>query len=110
MFQLRQWSLTWRRRSQVLAVAIVGCLALLIVSSRGMRMLAQPDSTPSEHPTTVVAPPPDLGRHFKNLGLEGSSLIYDLKNNRTYEHNPQRNVTAFRPALQRSKFLTRWWR
>ncbi|HEY9829663.1 MAG TPA: penicillin-binding transpeptidase domain-containing protein, partial [Stenomitos sp.] len=41
---------------------------------------------------------PDLGRHFRALGLEGSILIYDSKQNRTYEHNPPRNATAMIPA------------
>ena len=63
-----------------------------------MHVLAQPDSTSSEHPASVTALAPNLGRHFREFGLKGSSLIYDLNNNRTYEHNPQRNVTAITPA------------
>jgi len=100
LFHLRRWSLTCWRQSRVLAfAAVVCCLALLfIVSSGEMHVLAQPAPTPSEHPTTVVAQTPDLGRHFKKSGIEGSILIYDSKNNQTYEHNPQRNATAFRPA------------
>ncbi|MBD2196740.1 class D beta-lactamase [Calothrix anomala FACHB-343] len=46
----------------------------------------------------IVAATPNLGRHFQQLGVEGSIVIYDLKNNRTYEHNPQRNATAMVPA------------
>jgi len=87
----------WRSRSIVFAV--IGCLALLIVSGLwGMRVLTQPTPIASEHPATLTAQAPDLGRHFKELGIEGSILIYDLNNNRTYEHNPQRNTTAFTPA------------
>lgn len=37
-------------------------------------------------------------RHFQELGIEGSILIYDLNNARTYQHNPRRNATAFLPA------------
>jgi beta-lactamase class D len=37
-------------------------------------------------------------RHFQELGVEGSIVIYDLNNNRIYQHNPQRNATAFLPA------------
>lgn len=46
----------------------------------------------------IVAATPNLGRHFQQLGVEGSIVIYDSKNNRTYEHNPQRNATAMVPA------------
>lgn len=37
-------------------------------------------------------------RHFQELGVEGSIVIYDLKTNRTYQHNPTRNATSFLPA------------
>ena len=88
-----------RWRSRLVAFVIIGCLALLIgISVRGMRVLAQPTPSPSKHPATVTAQAPDLGRHFRELGLEGSILIYDSNNNRTYEHNPQRNATAMTPA------------
>lgn len=40
----------------------------------------------------------DFGRHFKELSVEGSIIIYDLKGDRTYEHNRDRNTTAFLPA------------
>lgn len=99
LFYLRRWSLICQRRSRVVIFAAIGgCLVLLLIfSSRGMGVLAVAAPTASEHPTTVVETP-DLGRHFKKLGLEGSILIYDSKNNRTYEHNPQRNTKAFTPA------------
>jgi len=98
-FHLRQWSLSYRRQSRpAVVLATIGCLALLvIVCSGGMRVLAQRTPILSE-PPAAIAQMPDLGRHFKNLGFEGSILIYDSKNNRTYEHNSQRNATAFRPA------------
>jgi beta-lactamase class D len=40
----------------------------------------------------------DFSRHFLDLGIEGSILIYDSNKNRTYQHNPQRNATQFLPA------------
>ncbi|MGI0494236.1 class D beta-lactamase [Alkalinema pantanalense CENA528] len=40
----------------------------------------------------------DFSRHFLDLKVEGSILIYDLSNNRVFQHNPQRNETAFPPA------------
>lgn len=86
----------WRSRSVIFTV--IGCLVLLSVISFGVRVLAQPSSVSSEHLTAVTAQAPNLGRHFRELGLEGSTLIYDLNYNRTYEHNPQRNATAITPA------------
>ncbi|MGK7948817.1 MAG: class D beta-lactamase [Xenococcaceae cyanobacterium] len=40
----------------------------------------------------------DFQPHFDNLGVNGSIIIYDLKGDRFYEHNPSRNETAFLPA------------
>jgi beta-lactamase class D len=48
-------------------------------------------------PITIVQQP-DLGRHFKTLGVEGSIAIYDLNRDRWYQHNPQRNTQEFSPA------------
>jgi beta-lactamase class D len=86
----------WRSRSVILIA--IGCLILTFAISSGVRVLAQNNSTTPKHLTTVTAQAPNLGRHFKELGLEGSILIYDLNNNRTYEHNPQRNATAMFPG------------
>ena len=36
--------------------------------------------------------------HFKDLGVEGSVLIYDQNQDRTYQYNPERNATPFLPA------------
>nr|WP_242036462.1 class D beta-lactamase [Leptolyngbya sp. FACHB-321] len=40
----------------------------------------------------------DFSQHFRDLGVEGSTLIYDATSDRTYQHNPQRNATPFLPA------------
>lgn len=37
-------------------------------------------------------------QHFENLGLNGSIIIYDLNRNSFYQHNRERNNTAFLPA------------
>lgn len=63
----------------------------------------QPASSTSE---LAIAPPAsidvaqnfDFGRHFQDLGVEGSIMIYDSNNDRVFQHNPQRNTTAFLPA------------
>ncbi|KAM3095271.1 class D beta-lactamase [Phormidesmis sp. 146-35] len=49
-------------------------------------------------PVVSVAQTVDFGRHFQELGVEGSIVIYDSKSDRIFQHNPQRNTTAFLPA------------
>lgn len=39
-----------------------------------------------------------IARHFQDLEIEGSILIYDLNRDRTYQHNRDRNTTPFLPA------------
>jgi beta-lactamase class D len=85
------------RRTRFIIFTIVGCLALLIAVSFSVRVLAKNNSTITQHPV-IAAQASDLGRHFREFKLSGSILIYDLNNNRTYEHNPQRNATAMIPA------------
>ncbi|MBW4574238.1 MAG: class D beta-lactamase [Aphanothece sp. CMT-3BRIN-NPC111] len=63
----------------------------------------QPAST---LPKSAIQPPASVaaaqnvnfGRHFQDMGVEGSIMIYDLNNDRVFQHNPQRNTTAFLPA------------
>jgi beta-lactamase class D len=40
----------------------------------------------------------DFGSVFKQMGVEGSVVIYDLSNKKFYEHNSSRNKRAFVPA------------
>jgi beta-lactamase class D len=51
-------------------------------------------------PTTIaqINPKIDFQRHFKALNVEGSIVIANLKNDRIYQYNSQRNQTAFLPA------------
>jgi beta-lactamase class D len=48
--------------------------------------------------TEDVAQNIDFEKHFRELGIEGSILIYDANSDRVYQHNAQRNATAFLPA------------
>ncbi|MFS0517973.1 class D beta-lactamase [Nostoc sp. UIC 10607] len=83
-------------RTQPLIFTAIGCLAVFsMITFGGMYVVAQPASTSSERPAVKT---PNLGRHFQEFGREGSIVIYDSKNNRIYEHNPQRNATAIAPA------------
>lgn len=84
---------------QSVVFTVIGCLAVLsLITFKAMDVLAQPASTSSERPAMLTVKTPNLGRHFQEFGREGSILIYNSKNNRIYEHNPQRNATAIAPA------------
>ena len=86
------WQSLRHYRRQAVIFTILGCVAVLsVISFRTMPIVAQPASTSSERPAMKA---PNFGRHFQEFGREGSILIYDSKNNRTYEHNPKRNTTA----------------
>ena len=39
-----------------------------------------------------------FSQHFANLGIKGSIIIYDLNDDISYQHNLERNNTAFLPA------------
>lgn len=54
-------------------------------------LAAEPNNSVTEHREVVAA----FGQHFRDLGVDGSITIYDLRRDRWYEHNPQRNQTAF---------------
>jgi beta-lactamase class D len=79
--------------------------ALVILSGIVSALLHSTSPTLAIANTTVaasvdgrVAQNIDFKRHFQELDVEGSILIYDLNKDRTYQHNPQRNATAFLPA------------
>ncbi len=74
------------------SVATLSCLGVLLI----------PMETP-ERSKAIADPVPAIARaktinfqkHFQDLGLEGSILIYDRQTGRSFQHNPQRNQTAF---------------
>ena len=71
---------------------------IITISLSSIYIQAQPAPVLSPDSPKIKVKAPDLGRHFQKFGVTGSIIIYDSKNNRTYEHNPQRNITAFTPA------------
>jgi beta-lactamase class D len=81
----------------ITAILIVGCV-ISIAFQKIPPALTQPNLTTEPNISANVANKLDLGRHFKESGVEGSILIYDSTRDRTYQHNPQRNATAFLPA------------
>jgi beta-lactamase class D len=60
--------------------------------------LASPDLIADTPTRTSLQQQVNFERHFKELGVEGSILIYDLNRDQFYQHNPDRNSTAFAPA------------
>lgn len=79
---------------------------ILVALSCTASLLFQSMQSASTMPKSVVQSPVrvkiaqkiDFERHFQELGVKGSILIYDLNNDRIFQHNPQRNGTAFLPA------------
>ncbi|BAY09134.1 class D beta-lactamase [Calothrix sp. NIES-2098] len=84
----------WRVQSLIFTASLVLAIA---IHSQAIPVQVKSSATASES-IKIVAATPNFGRHFQKFGLEGSILIYDFKNSRTYEHNPQRNATAMIPA------------
>lgn len=72
-------------------IVILVCFVILIVS--GYRMPIHSASS-----DLMIAQRINLGQSFRDLGVDGSIVIYDKNNARFYEHNPSRNTTAFLPA------------
>lgn len=66
---------------------------------------------PTIYPTLTLAQSPldsvkkvDFGRHFRELKVEGSILIYDPQNQQVFQFNENRNKTAF-PTASTFKIL-----
>lgn len=93
-------------RLEIPTLVIIGCLATLITTgSFGNSPTFQPtqrafasSKLSEKFPEKTLAQKVDFKRHFQKFGVEGSILIYDLNNNRFYQHNAPRNSTAFPPA------------
>jgi beta-lactamase class D len=84
-------------RLLILALVAFSCIVSLLFHPT-QPALTLPDITVPSSVGVNVAQKNDFKRHFQELGVEGSILIYDLNANRVYEHNPQRNATAFLPS------------
>lgn len=71
---------------------IVGVIALVCMTAVFIPLQSALTMPPLEVTQNI-----DFGKHFRDLGIEGSILIEDANNTR-YQHNPQRNTTRFLPA------------
>lgn len=82
----------------VMIVFVTLCCIVAILFQTVQSAAVAPNSS-IEHPTHVeTAQNIDFARHFQELGVEGSILIYDSNRNRIFQHNPSRNATSFLPA------------
>ncbi|KOP25374.1 beta-lactamase [Hapalosiphon sp. MRB220] len=88
--------------NRIVRLAMIGFVTLFCIPFILFQTLQSAATTPNsaiESPVRVnVAQNIDFARHFRELGIEGSILIYDLNNDRVFQHNPQRNATPFLPA------------
>ena len=80
------------RLNKFLVVSIALCFAILIVLYSSQAALTTPNITAAS-PLAISARSIDFNKHFQDLKVEGSILIYDANSDRTYQHNPQRNNT-----------------
>ncbi len=74
------------------------CCIVFVIFQTMQSALSVPELTVESIPVITVAQNVDFGRHFQDLGVEGSIMIYDSNNDQIFQHNPQRNTTAFLPA------------
>lgn len=73
------------------------CIASILVQTE--QSVATTPNSPLSSPVRVeVAQNLNFARHFRELGVEGSILIYDSNDDRTFQHNLSRNTTPFLPA------------
>ncbi|MBD1843395.1 class D beta-lactamase [Cyanobacteria bacterium FACHB-63] len=88
-----------RRIIRFATIALLSLVCLVFVFLQTLQpALTTPQLQIGLAPTANVAQTPAFGRHFQDLGVEGSILIYDSKRDRGFQHNPERNTTAFLPA------------
>jgi beta-lactamase class D len=80
-------------------VAFITLCCIATILFQAIQSVATTPNLPFESPTRVeVAQNIDFASHFRELGIEGSILIYDSNNDRVFQHNPARNTIAFLPA------------
>ncbi|MDM9382793.1 class D beta-lactamase [Chlorogloeopsis sp. ULAP01] len=83
------------RFTSIILIALSGTASILFQTM--LSAFTMPTSLKS--PARVeVARKIDCGRHFRELAVEGSIIIYDQNNDRIFQHHPQRNTTAFLPG------------
>jgi beta-lactamase class D len=79
---------------------LIGCsLSLLFLGGLGSQSALMAVASSIERSNqTELAQTMNIGKAFQELDIDGSIAIYDKNNDRFYEHNRDRNTTAFFPA------------
>jgi beta-lactamase class D len=84
-------------RLSIVAFIALSCLAFILVRTT-QPALTISNGTVASSVDANLTQKVDFKHHFQELGVEGSILIYDSNEDRSYQHNAQRNTTAFLPA------------
>jgi beta-lactamase class D len=90
----------WRTMNRVVRFTSVALIALSCIVFVLFQTTPPALTLPKPEIGTAVsvAQNVDFERHFQDLGVEGAIIIYDSNRDRVFQHNPQRNATAFLPA------------
>ncbi len=84
------------RQIVIFSIVLGSVILIILQSEKSALTMSKQQLLISE--SANIAQQIDFQRHFQELEVEGSILIQDLNQNRIYQYNPQRNVTAFLPA------------
>lgn len=82
----------------ILMVILAGIFLLAVSGYKILPLHSQPLDAVSVLSDSRITQQVDLGQSFRDLGVDGSIVVYDKNSDRSYEHNPSRNTTAFLPA------------
>lgn len=84
-----------RHISYGIGTLIFGIVSAATLHSAHAETISPPESTSQVAQQTTEA---EFSQHFQDIGVEGSIVIYDRNQDKTYQHNPERNNTPFLPA------------
>lgn len=96
-FRLHRTLGTQRSRSTLIA-ALVCFTFVIMMGCWQTSLIAQQTTVPTATSVASTVKSPNFEKHFRALGVQGSILIYDANQKRSYEYNPQRNTTKLIPA------------
>lgn len=98
-YKLTTLGWTMNRFIRFTSITLVSLSCIIFTLSQTMQPALTFSQSIIEAPSAAnTAQNLDFGRHFQDLGVEGSIMIYDSKQDRAFQHNPERNTTAFLPG------------
>lgn len=87
------------QKVRLVTIAVVAMCCIVTILFQTVQSVATTPNLQIESATPVeIAQNIDFAPHFRELGVEGSILIYDSNRDRIFQHNPSRNTTAFLPG------------